>query len=93
MLDEVKYKANPRAVLAVIKAEADIYLELRDIESAIQTYKSLVRQYSMLNGLDRKTFVRKRSYKEKSYKYTPSWGTATGLLGPTLLQQTILKNN
>jgi hypothetical protein len=35
----IKYKVTPRCIICVLKAEGDILLELRDLESAMQIYK------------------------------------------------------
>ena len=40
---EFRYRGDPKVVYVVIKAEGDILMELRSIQSAIVTYKELVR--------------------------------------------------
>lgn len=39
---EFRYRGDPKVVYVVIKAEGDILMELRSIQSAIVTYKELV---------------------------------------------------
>ncbi len=39
---EFRYRGDPKICYVVIKAEADILMELRSIQSAIVTYKELV---------------------------------------------------
>ena len=44
-ITEFRYRGDSKVVYVVIKAEGDILMELRSIESAIVTYKELVRTY------------------------------------------------
>ena len=39
----MSHKLNPQARVCIIKGEGDILLELREVESAVQIYKKLVR--------------------------------------------------
>ena len=42
MLQSMKYRTKPKVVFIVMKAQGDIQIELRDLDGAINTYKSLV---------------------------------------------------